>query len=64
MVGVGAVAWENWLPPPVAKAITDEEQGRTKLIFEAIRDEWDRNKNVEPPIRSQSTLKWISILHR
>lgn len=59
-----AVAWDNWLPGPVASAITAEEQGRAKVIFEAIRNEWERNKSLEPPTRSQATLKWISILHR
>lgn len=59
-----SVGWENWLPGPVVSAINDQEQNRLKIIFEAIKDEWERNKSLDPPTRSQSTLKWISILHR
>ncbi len=35
--------WVEWLPPSVAPGIEKAEQHRVKELFEAIRDDWQRN---------------------
>ncbi len=55
--------WVEWLPPSVAPGIEKSEQHRVKELFEAVRDEWQRNKNLNSADRSQATLRWLSLYH-
>ena len=55
--------WTEWLPPPVASRLKDTEQNRVQQLFKGIRDDWQRNKNLNPADRSQATLKWLSLYH-
>ena len=55
--------WVEWLPPSVASGIEEAEQHRVKELFEAIRDDWQRNKSLNPADRSQATLRWLSLYH-
>ena len=55
--------WAEWLPPAVASGIEKAEKNRVKILFEAVRDDWERNKNLNPADRSQATLRWLSLYH-